>query len=45
MILEARNKPILAMLEWIRVRLMTKLYKKMKGIEKYIRCVLIFKTN
>ena len=35
MILEARDKPILAMLEWIRVRLMTRLYKKMKGIEKY----------
>ena len=35
MILEARDKPILAMLEWIRVRLMTKQYKKMKGIEKY----------
>ena len=45
LISEARDKPILAMLEWIRVRLMTKLYKKMKGIEKYIRCVLIFKTN
>ena len=28
MILEARDKPILAMLEWIRVRLMTKQYKK-----------------
>ncbi|XP_030923003.1 uncharacterized protein LOC115949877 [Quercus lobata] len=36
MILEARDKPILAMLEWIRVRLMTKQYKKMKGIAKYI---------
>ena len=35
MILEARDKPILAMLEWIRVRLMTKQYKKMKGIAKY----------
>ena len=35
MILEARDKPILAMLEWIRVRLMTRLYKKIKGIEKY----------
>ncbi|XP_075645374.1 uncharacterized protein LOC142616396 [Castanea sativa] len=39
MILEARDKPILAMLEWIRVRLMTKLYKKMKHIEKYTRNV------
>ena len=35
MILEAGDKPILAMLEWIRVRLMTKQYKKMKGIAKY----------
>ena len=35
MILETRDKPILAMLEWIRVRLMTKQYKKMKGIAKY----------
>ena len=35
MILEARDNPILAMLEWIRVRLMTKQYKKMKGIAKY----------
>ena len=39
MILETRDKPILAMLEWIRVRLMTKQYKKMKGIEKYTRKV------
>ena len=35
MILETRNKPILAMLEWIRVRLVIKQYKKMKGITKY----------
>ena len=35
MILEAKDKPILVMLEWIRVRLMTKQYKKMKGITKY----------
>lgn len=35
MILEGWDKPILAMLEWIRVRLMTKQYKKQKGIEKY----------
>ena len=35
MILEARDKPILAMLEWIKVRLMTKQYKKQKGIAKY----------
>ena len=39
MILEARDKPILAMLEWIRVMLMTKQYKKMKGIAKYTRKV------
>ena len=37
MILKAKDKPILAMLEWIRVRLMTKQYKKMKGIAKYTR--------
>ena len=30
MILETRDKPILAMFEWIRVRLMTKQYKKKK---------------
>ena len=36
MILKARDKPILAILEWIRVRLMTNLYKKRKGIEKYV---------
>ena len=39
MILEARDKLILAMLKWIRVRLMTKQYKKMKGIAKYTRKV------
>ena len=32
MILKFRNKPILAMLEWIRVRLMTRLYTKREGI-------------
>ncbi|XP_023913518.1 uncharacterized protein LOC112025084 [Quercus suber] len=31
----SRDKPILAMLEWIRVRLMTKLYTKRKRIQKY----------
>ncbi|XP_075666065.1 uncharacterized protein LOC142635894 [Castanea sativa] len=31
---EARDKPILSMLEWIRVRLMTRLYTKEIGIEK-----------
>ncbi|XP_030970261.1 uncharacterized protein LOC115990585 [Quercus lobata] len=35
MILKARDKPILSMLEWIRVRLMSRLYKKKVGIEKY----------
>ena len=35
MILEARNKPIIAMLEWIRVRLMTRMYNKRSGIEKF----------
>ena len=35
MILKSRDKPILAMLEWIRVRLMTRLYTKRKGIQKY----------
>ena len=35
MILKFRNKPILAMLEGIRVRLMTRLYTKRKGIKKY----------
>ena len=35
MILEARDKPIIAMLEWIRVRLMTIMYSKRIGIEKF----------
>ncbi|XP_030945853.1 uncharacterized protein LOC115970348 [Quercus lobata] len=37
MILKSRDKPILAMLEWIRVRLMTRLYTKREGIQKYTR--------
>ena len=37
MILKSRDKPILAMLEWIRVRLMTRLYTKRGGIQKYAR--------
>ena len=37
MILKFRDKPILAMLEWIRVRLMTRLYTKREGIQKYTR--------
>ena len=32
MILKSRDKPILAMLEWIRVRLMTRFYTKREGI-------------
>ncbi|KAL0005104.1 hypothetical protein SO802_012665 [Lithocarpus litseifolius] len=36
MILKSRDKPILAMLEWIRVRLMTRLYAKRERIEKYV---------
>ncbi|KAL0007954.1 hypothetical protein SO802_009456 [Lithocarpus litseifolius] len=35
MILKARDKPILSMLEWITVRLMSRLYVKKIGIEKY----------
>ena len=35
MILEARDKPIIAMLEWIRVRLMTIMYSKRIWIEKF----------
>ena len=35
MIVKARDKLILSMLEWIRIRLMSKLYIKKTGIEKY----------
>ena len=35
MILDARDKPIIAMQEWIRVRLMTRMYSKRTGIEKF----------
>ena len=35
MILEVRDKPIIAMLEWIRVRLMTRTYNKRIVIEKF----------
>ena len=35
MILEARDNPIIAMLEWIRVRLMFIMYSKRIGIEKF----------
>ena len=35
MIVKARDKPILSMLEWIRVRLMSRLYIKKIDIEKY----------
>ena len=33
MIVKARDKPILLMLEWIRIRLMSRLYIKRTGIE------------
>ena len=35
MIVKARDKPILSMQEWIRVRLMSRLYIKKIGVEKY----------
>ena len=35
MIVKARDKLILSILEWIKVRLMSKLYIKKTGIEKY----------
>ena len=35
MIVKARDKPILSMLEWIRVRLIGRLYIKRTVIEKY----------
>ena len=35
MIVKARDKLILSMLEWIKVRLISKLYIKKIGIEKY----------
>ena len=35
MIVKARDKPILSILEYIRVRLMSRLYMKKIGIEKY----------
>ena len=35
MITDARDKSIIAMLEWIRVRLMTRMYSKRTGIEKF----------
>ena len=34
MIVKAKNKPILSMLEWIRVKLMSKMYIKKIDIEK-----------
>ena len=33
MIVKAKDKPILSMLEWIRIRLMSGLYIKRIGIE------------
>ncbi|XP_065624097.1 uncharacterized protein LOC136065199 [Quercus suber] len=35
MILKARDKPIIAMQKWIRVRLMTRMYSKRTRIEKF----------
>ena len=35
MIVKARDKPILSIVEWIKVRLMSRLYIKKTGIEKY----------
>ena len=35
MILEARDKPIISMPEWIRVRLMTRMYSKRSVIKKF----------
>ena len=35
MILKAKDKPIIAMLEWIRVRLMTRMYSKRSEIERF----------
>ena len=35
MILKFRDKPILAILEWIRVRLMNRFYTKREEIQKY----------
>ena len=35
MILETRDKPIIAMLKWIRVRLMTRMYSKRTEIKKF----------
>ena len=34
-ILEARDKPIITMVEWIRKKLMTRILVKRKGMEKY----------
>ena len=46
MILKSRAKPVLAILEWIRVRLMTRLYTKSEGIEKYaVSCVQAYKIS
>ena len=46
MIVKARDKPILSMLEWIRVRLMSKLYIKKTGIESMVvTCVQAYKKS
>ena len=46
MIVKARDKPILLMLEWIRVKLMSRLYIKKTDIEKYVaNCVQAYKIS
>ena len=46
MILKSRDKPILAMLEWIRVRIMTRLYTKGKGYKSMLEdCVQAYKIG
>ena len=46
MIMKARDKPILSMLEWIRVRLMSMLYIKKIGIENMVSsCVQAHRTS
>ena len=38
-ILLARDKPIISMFEFIRVRLITKIHTKRVGMEKYVRVI------
>jgi hypothetical protein len=39
MILLARDKPIISMFEFIRVRFITKIHTKRVGMEKYVRVI------